>query len=129
MDELHQRAIALLEVIWRGIPNSYKSRYRRSIWQQFEDNVRSAAYTANLGKFINALCLALGANIGRNVDDREIANDALGEGNDKAMLKLMRNETTFLVLSVRVRNQERYEEWETSQLDMEQQFEKKEVEE
>lgn len=119
LSELHRRATALLDVIWRGIPPSYKSRYRRTIWQQFEDNVRSAAYTSNLGKFINSLCLNLGVEL-RNGDDVETANDALREGDDRAMLKLMREETTLLVLMVRLRNQERREEWEARQAEQEQ---------
>jgi len=114
LSELHQRATALLDVIWRGIPTNYKSRYRRNIWQQFEDNVRSAAYTSNLGKFINSLCLSLAVEF-RNSDDIETANDALREGDDRTMLKLMREETTLLVLMVRLRNQERREQWEAEQ--------------
>jgi len=100
--------------MWRGIPSSYKSRYRRNIWQQFEDNVRSAAYTSNLGKFITSLCQNLGVDIkaGEHV---ELVNDALREGQDKALLKLMRDETTLLVLMVRLKNQERRERWELEQ--------------
>lgn len=117
-DELHLRAAALLDVVWRGIPASYKSRYRRDIWQQFEDNVRSEAYTSNLGKFINSLCQNLNVQI-RGADDIELANDALREGNDKTLLKMMREETLLLVLMVRQRNQERREEWEARQAERE----------
>ena len=105
-------------MIWRGIPNSYKSRYRRTIWRQFEDNIRSAAYTNNLGKFVNSLCLALNVEI-HGQDDIELANDALREGGDKAMLKLMRDETTLLVLMVRLNNQERHDEWKARQAERE----------
>jgi len=108
---LHQMAADLLMVIWRGVPRDYKSRYRMSIWQQFEDRVRSAAYTSNLGKFVNSLCLSLSATVGTNAADREIADRILNGGNDRALLKLLREETTLLVLMVRVANQERREEW------------------
>jgi len=121
---MHRRAAALLWAVWRGIPASYKSRYRRSIWRQFEDNIRSAAYTGNLGKFIDSLCLNLAVEF-RVGDDIETMNDALREGNDKTMLKLMREETTLLVLIVRLWNQQRRENWEASRegaLDMEKQF-------
>jgi len=64
------------------------------------------------------LCLALNVEI-RGQDDIELANDALREGGDKAMLKLMREETTLLVLMVRLRNQERKEEWEARQAERE----------
>jgi len=39
-------------------------------------------------------------------------NEILNSGDDKAMLKLFRDETTYLVLIVRVRNQERREQFE-----------------
>lgn len=109
----------MLDVVWRGIPNSYKSRYRRNIWRQFEDNVRSAAYTSNLGKFINSLCSNLSVEI-RGVNDVELVNDALREGSDRTLLKLMREETTLLVLMVRLWNQERRERWEAEQVEKEQ---------
>lgn len=112
MDKEHEQAAELLGIIWRGIPTDYKSRYRMSIWQQFEDNIRSAAYTSNLGKFLSSLCLKLNANIGRNGDDRVRADAILQEAGAKATLKLLREETTLLVLMVRVANQERREAWE-----------------
>lgn len=115
----HDRAAELLAIIWRGIPSDYKARYRMSIWQQFEDNIRSAAYTSSLGRFVNTLCQKLQANIGRNAGDRETAQTILNSGDDRTLLKLMRDETTLLVLIVRVANQERREEWEkTHALDL-----------
>jgi len=108
MEEMHQTAANLLTAIWRGISGEYKSRYRFSIWQQFEDNVRSAAYTNNLGKFVDGLCLKLGAQIGGG--DVGSVEQILNSGNDRALLKIMREETTLAVLMVRVANQERQEE-------------------
>jgi hypothetical protein len=113
MDAIHERSAALLTAIWRGVPNSYKSRYRRTIWQQFEDQIRSAAYTNSLGKFVNNICLALGVEIlGKDV---ETVNDVLRGGEDRALLKLLRDETTLLVLMVRVENQARSEEWKAAE--------------
>jgi len=114
-DALRQQAVDLLHVLWRGIPNSFKSRYRMSIWQQFEDNIRSAAYTDNLPKFGNTLCLNLGASCGANAEDRTIADGVLNGGHDRQILKLLREETTYLVLRVRLRQQERREAWVESQ--------------
>jgi hypothetical protein len=88
-----------------------------SIWRQFEDAVRSAAYTSSLGKFVNSLCLRFQASLGRNAEDREAAQMILNNGQDKTLLKLMREETTLLVLMVRVRNQERREAWERERMD------------
>ncbi len=110
---MHQAAANLLMAIWKGIPSSYKSRYRRNIWQQFEDNVRSSAYTSNLGKFVDSLCLRLQVQI-RGKDSIEL-EQILNSGNDRILLKLLREETTLLVLMVRVANEQRREEWKIKQ--------------
>lgn len=108
MDQaLREQAAQLLGLIWRGTPADYKSRYRRTIWQQFEDQVRSAAYTGNLGRMVNSLCLRLGATLGTNAEDREQAGAMLAVADERALLKLLREETTLIVLMVRIANQER----------------------
>lgn len=112
--EPQQMAMELLWIVWRGIGSTYKSRYRQTIWEQFENTVRAAAYTNNLGKFINSLCSKLDVQI-RGTQEIAIAEQILNSGNDKALLKLFRDETTLIVLMVRVRNQERREAWESRQ--------------
>lgn len=82
-----------------------------TIWTQFENQVRSAAYTNNLAKFINQLCLKLNADPGKNADDRAEVERIANAGNDRAILKLLRDETTLIVLMVRVANQEKSDEW------------------
>lgn len=106
-------AADLLEIVWQGIGSEYKSRYRRTIWEQFENTVRAAAYTNNLGKFVNSACLKLSAVIPAKMTAR--AEEILNSGNDKSLLELFRDETTLIVLMVRVRNQERREAWEERQ--------------
>lgn len=113
MTELHEKLAEMLEIIWRGIPASFKRRYRMSIWQQFEDQIRSAAYTVSLSKFVSSLCLKLDANVGRNAEDR-VHFDELFRGlnpQSKQVLKLLREETTLLVLMVRVSQQGKREAW------------------
>lgn len=109
--EIRNQAAALLMAIWRGTPADFKSRYRMTIWTQFENQVRSAAYTNNLAKFINQLCLKLNADPGKNADDRAEVEHVANAGNDRAILKLLRDETTLIVLMVRVANQEKSDEW------------------
>jgi hypothetical protein len=116
MTPMHDQAANLLMTIWRGIGADYKSRYRMSIWQQFEDRVRSAAYTSSLGRFISTLCLSLNATVGIKAEDRNVADRILNGGNDQALLKLLRDETTLIVLMVRIANQERREKWEAEHL-------------
>ena len=43
------------------------------------------------------------------------AEEILNSGNDKQLLKLFRDETTLIVLMVRVRNEERRQEWDARQ--------------
>lgn len=111
MEETRSAAAGLLAAVWRGTPADYKSRYRMTIWTQFENQVRSAAYTNNLAKFINQLCLKLNAEPGRNADDRTTIEKIVNSGSDRAILKMLREETTLIVLMVRVANQEKQEEW------------------
>ncbi|MFH1741492.1 MAG: hypothetical protein ABIH23_21000 [bacterium] len=102
----------MLKAIWKGTPADYKSRYRRTIWAQFENQVRSAAYTNNLAKFINTLCLKLNADVGRNAGDCAEVELIVNSGKDREILKILRDETTLICLMVRVDNQEKRDEWE-----------------
>lgn len=90
-----------------------------NIWEQFEANIRSAAYTSNLGKFVNSLCLRMNADIGKNADDRARADKILSELPARETLKMLREETTLLVLMVRVANQEKRAAWEAERADEE----------
>jgi hypothetical protein len=48
-------------------------------------------------------------------DDTRRAEEILNSGHDRQLLRLYRDETTLIVLMVRVRNQERREAWEERQ--------------
>jgi len=56
--------------------------------------------------------LKLNADIGKSPDERAEVERIANSGNDRALLKLLRDETTLLVLMVRVANQEKRDEWE-----------------
>ncbi len=102
---MNETATDLLEIVWKAIPKDYKSRYRRTIWDQFENSVRSAAYTGSLGVFINSLCLKLNAKL--LSESVEKIESILNSGNDHKLLRVLREETTLIVLMVRVRNEQR----------------------
>lgn len=106
-------AAGLLAPLWRGIPSGYKSRYARNIWQQFEDNVRSAAYTSRLSVWYDTLCRKLSIEVRR--DDTAAVQAVLQAGQDKAVLKALRDETALLVLLVRVANEERKAAYQAAQ--------------
>lgn len=108
---LRQMTTTLLRFIWEGIPADYKSRYRMTIWEQFENEIRAAAYTSSLPKFINTICLRLRADIGHTSSGRALAEVILRDADEAAMLKMLREETTLLVLMVRVGNEEKRSAW------------------
>ncbi len=103
-------ALSLLIPLWRGIPADYKRKYARNIWQQFEDNIRAAAYTASLSKFVNSLCSRMSVVIAGN--DLEAVSAALNANSDRTLLRQMRDEATTLVLMVRLENDKRKAAWE-----------------
>jgi hypothetical protein len=100
----------LLLPIWRGIDPSYKSKYRSSIWQQFEDNIRSAAYTNSLAKWLSVMTQRL--NITIQARDVMSVTQVSSAGMDSALLQMLRNDTTLLVLYVRKINEEKKERFE-----------------
>jgi hypothetical protein len=99
----------LLWPAWRGMSDAYKMKYARTIWTQFEDNLRSAAYTSSLPKFFEALARKLSVDI-RAKDAGSVAA-VLTCGEDRQILKSLRDETTCLVLMVRLKNEERKEKF------------------
>lgn len=106
-----EMAATLLKIIWRGVPSDYKSRYRMTIWEQFENEIRAASYTSSLARFISSICTRLRVELGKTAAERAVAEEILKASDDRAMLKMMREETTLLVLMVRVDNEEHRAEW------------------
>jgi len=103
MEELHRQIVDLfLFPAWRGIDSNYKSNYRSSIWQQFEDNIKSAAYTSQMGRFAENLVRKMG--IGFRAEDVAAVNAFLALP-AKPVLKAMRDEPTMLVLMTRLKNE------------------------
>lgn len=103
--ERERIANELLMPLWRGIRSDYKAKYSYSIWQQFEDNVRSAAYTSKLSHFLSKIVQRLGIEI-REIDAVSVA-EIIKCAADRDILHALRDETTLLVLMVRVANEER----------------------
>lgn len=115
MTEINRETAAtLLKIIWRGIPADYKSRYRMTIWEQFENEIRAAAYTSSLAKFISSICSRLRVDLGKTAAERAVAEEILKTADDRTMLKMLREETTVLVLMVRVDNEEKRSEWKAA---------------
>jgi hypothetical protein len=97
----------LLTPAWEGIPPEFKHKYARNIWEQFENQLKSAAYTSSLPRFFEALTHALDINI-RKEDAAGVAG-LLQCGEDRSVLRTIRDETTMLVLLLRLENDKRRE--------------------
>ena len=107
---LEEIANNLLWPLWRGASDAYKAKYARTIWVQFEERVRSSAYTSSVSKFIEAFGRKMQVEIRK--DDLSVINTCVSEYEEHATLSALRNETTALVLMVRLKNEERKAEYQ-----------------
>lgn len=92
--------VSIIAPVWRGIPLAYKKKYAYNIWDQFENNIRSAAYTSSLSVFFDKLCQRLGVQLKRNGLSETLTG--LGSGQDRVLLKIFREQAAVVVLTLRV---------------------------
>lgn len=107
MTEIHDRATALLMPIWMGIPSEFKTKYKFTIWRQFEDQVRSAAYTTTLSLFLSRICSRL--NVTLHDDQLATVRAIVAGGADRDVLRVLRDESAYCVTVVRLANEQRKE--------------------
>lgn len=101
----------LLWPLWRCVSDDYKERYKREIWDHFENAVRSAAYTGCLKRYLANFQERLPVDIqAQYIKD---VMSVVNSGEDLTILDWLRDETKYLVMLVRLANQERKEFYET----------------
>lgn len=106
-------AEGLLWPLWRCIEDSYKDRYKREIWDHFENAIRSAAYTAKLSTFLTNFKNRIPTNIeAQYLKDIRQVTDC---GQDADVLNWLRDETTYMVMITRLMNQERRDKFNETQ--------------
>lgn len=115
MAEITQQEVGehLLFPLFRGLSADYKSKYKRDVWDQFENNIRASAYTAKLTTFFENITRTMLIRL-----EQQYAADAmniLNSGLDKQILTWLRDETTYLVLIARLKNEERKEAFKARQ--------------
>lgn len=110
---INQESVAenLLWPLWRSINEDYKVRYKRDIWDQFENAVRSAAYTGSLRTYLSNFQARIPTDIQAQFIKK--INAVVESGCDFDILNWLRDETTYLVMQVRLMNQERKEQFDT----------------
>lgn len=107
--QVTQEAVAdkLLWGLWRSIKEDYKVDYKMSIWEQFENALRSASYTDSLKVFLTNFQRRIPIDIQAQYN-KDILS-IVESGEDDIVLNWLRAETTYLTMLVRLRNQERKE--------------------
>lgn len=113
--EITQESVAenLLWGLWRSISEDYKMKYPRDIWDHFENAMKSASYTSSLKSFLTLfqrrLPLDLQAQYTKGI------KSILESEKDEEILDWLRNESTYMMMLVRIKNQERKEAFKESQ--------------
>ena len=108
-----QVAEKLLWGLWRSLDENYKTTYVRNIWEQFEGAIRSASYTGSLKVFLSNFAQKLPVAI-----QAQHTKDMLGvikSGQDEQILNWLREETVFLCMLVRIKNQGRKDDYKKAQ--------------
>lgn len=104
-----QVAEKLLWPLWRCVAEGYKDRYKREIWDHFENAVRSAAYTGKLTTYLTNFQGRIPIELQQQYMKK--INSIISSGCDDQVLDWLRDETTYMVMLVRLMNQERREAW------------------
>lgn len=105
MDELNQNiAENLLYPLWDCLSVEYKERYKKNIWEQFENGIRSAAYTAKLSIFLENIKKKLPIQL-KSKYHQDIF-ETFNTTESQKILRRLREETTLLVMLVRINNEE-----------------------
>lgn len=95
----------LLFPLFRCLDDGYKKKYVKDIWEQFENNIRASAYTSKLTMFFENITRQMPINLERQYAEEVIK--ILNSGLDKTVLTWLRDETTYLVLVARMKNEDR----------------------
>lgn len=107
MDPIYQTALRVVAPLWRGLTPEYKAKYRRTIWGQFENQLRSAAYTTTLSLWYSRICSRLPIEIWEA--DAAAVQAVLTGGEDRILLRVLREEAPTVVTMLRVETEARRE--------------------
>ncbi len=95
--------------LWESVNRDYKQQYVRDIWNHFENALRSASYTGSLKIFLTNFQKRIPSEI-KTEAQKDIV-DIINMNKDLEILNILRNETSYLVLLVRLENQAKKEEF------------------
>lgn len=95
----------LLFPLFRCLDENFKKRYVRDIWDQFENGLKSASYTESLKVFVDKITKRLPITL--QMQYAESITEVLRSGQDEEILHWLRYETTYMMLTCRLLNQDR----------------------
>lgn len=95
----------LLFPLFRCLSDTYKEKYKRDIWNQFENNIRSAAYTSKLRVFYQNIVSSMPIDVQQQYQAK--IRTIIESGQDKTVLNWLRDECAYMVLIARQKNERR----------------------
>jgi hypothetical protein len=106
--DLITRAILAL---WRGIDPEYKSQYARTIWTQFEEQIKYAANTtSSLPSCLSSITARFAGIMGGNLEDLEAVEALVKTADAREVLRVLREESAYIIAMVRLENERLWEE-------------------
>ena len=108
---MNQQEVAdsLLWPLWLSIDKEFKSKYKKEIWQHFENAIKSATFSRDLKLFLSKFTSKIPSEL--NKQNSELILSVINKNEDEQVLQWLREETVYLVMLVRVKNQERKDEY------------------
>lgn len=113
-----ERATDIVLAVWRRVDKGSMAKSRLyGIYDELNGKIRSAALTSDLVRFTENLSRSFGV---RDLADTQLLElvTLLGPEDHRAVLDALRKETSFVVLKVRLKAEERREQYEQRQQEL-----------
>lgn len=95
----------LLWPLWQSIDRDYKKDYAKEIWKHFFNVIISSTFTRDLKTFLSKFTNKLPCDL--NKQNSELILQVINTNEDEQILRWLREETTYMVILIRIKNQER----------------------
>lgn len=116
MTETQQMALDLVLILHRSMDWEVWRPKILKYWSVLQEAVAASAYTNNLAAWLNSVCSQMSITTpGATADDRARLEAILNAGEDRAVLRCLRTETQFIVVSARVATEARRAEYRARQ--------------
>lgn len=115
---INQEIIAnsLLWPLWRCVADDYKDKYKKDVWEHFENAVKSASYTGNMKVFLGNFQKRIPVDLHPEYTTEILM--VIESNHDEQILNWLRTESTYMVMIVRLKNQDRKIEFTKKQAEL-----------